>query len=65
MNVFFKYIIACLDTNYYSKDSLATNFKEFTNIFYIFVKEGYITPETQSALYYAFVLLLKERLDKI
>lgn len=64
MHVFFKYIISCLESEFYSKKVLNENFEKLSNLFYIFVKEGFIAQDQLSRLYFTYVLTLKDKIEK-
>lgn len=57
-------MISCLEAEFYSKKVLHDNFTQFTNLFYIFVKEGYVAQDQLTRFYYTYVLTLKDKLEK-
>lgn len=63
MHVFFKYLLSCLDAQFYPKHVLLENFSHFSSLFYLFVKEGFITPEHLTRFYYTYILALKDKLE--
>jgi hypothetical protein len=57
-------MISCLEAEFYSKKVLQDNFGNFSSLFYIFVKEGFISQENLSRFYYSYVLTLKDRIER-
>jgi hypothetical protein len=53
-----------LEAEFYPKKALIENFGQFSSLFYIFVKEGFISQEQLTRLYYTYVLLLKDKIEK-
>ena len=64
LHVFFKYINTCFDQNYFSQIALSTHFGNLTQIFTLFVKEGFISEDQLSRTYYTFALTLKDKIEK-
>lgn len=64
MHVFFRYILSCIEQDYYAKQTLFDNFDQFSSLFHLFVKEGFIASDQLTRFYYSYVLTLKERLER-
>ncbi len=63
LHVFFKYLLSCLEAQYYPRKVLQENFSQLSSLFYLFVKEGFITPDQPSRFYFTYLLTLKEKLE--
>ena len=64
LHVFFKYILSCLDQDYYPKRVLTENFSSFSHLFHLFVSQGFIAPQYLTRFYYTYVLILKEKVER-
>jgi hypothetical protein len=56
-------MISCLETDFFSKQVLQDNFGSFSQLFHLFVKEGFISTDQLSRLYYSYVLTLKDGVE--
>ena len=56
--------MSCLESDFYSNKVLHENFSNFSNLFYIFVKEGFISSDSLSRVYFTYVLTLKDKIEK-
>lgn len=56
-------MISCLEAEFFSKKVLQENFSAFSQLFHLFVKEGYITIDSLTRFYYTYVLTLKDLLE--
>lgn len=65
MHAFFGYVQQCLDQQFYTKQHMLDNFSSLCQLFHLFVRQGFVTPENQTMLYYTFVLLLKDNLHRV
>jgi hypothetical protein len=43
LHVFFKYILSCLEQDFFPKKVIRENFQSYTHLFHLFVKEGFIS----------------------
>jgi hypothetical protein len=64
LHVFFKYIISCLEAEFYPKKVLHDNFSNFSKLFYIFAREGFIAPDQHTRLYFSYVMTLRDKMEK-
>ncbi|CDW75767.1 UNKNOWN [Stylonychia lemnae] len=65
LHVFHKFFDQCLEQGYYKQQQLLDNFSAFSKLFYIFVKEGFITQDFQNNIYYQYVFTLNDNLKKL
>ena len=43
LHVFFKYVLSCIEQDFYSAQTLRDNFSSFSKMIHLFVKEGFIS----------------------
>ena len=63
LHVFFKYVLNCVEQDVFAKQTLKEQFGSFTKLIHLFVKEGFISCQQHSRLYYTYVLTLKEKME--
>lgn len=56
--------MSCLESEFYPKKVLNENFGNFSNLFYIFVREGFISPEQLTRFYFTYVMTLRDKIEK-
>jgi len=63
LHVFFKYVSNCVEQGIFSAAALRENFESFTRIFHLFVKEGFVSYENLTPIYYTYALTLKDKVE--
>ncbi len=63
LHVFFRYVLSCVEQEYFPKKVLREQFTSFSRLFHMFVREGFISAETPTRLYFSYVLTLKEKME--
>lgn len=56
-------MLSCLEADFYTKQVLQDNFDAFSQLFHLFVKEGFISQDQLTRFYYTYVLTLKDRME--
>lgn len=63
LHVFFKYVSNCVEQGIFSPAALRENFESFSRVFHLFVKEGFLSFENLTPIYYTYALTLKDKVE--